>query len=304
MDIRRLEVFCRVVELKSFTRAAEAVLLSQPSVSEHVRILEETVGEKLLDRLGREALPTGAGEILYRYARRIIQLRDEAVQAIGNYRGNLSGAFPFGASTIPGGYILPRIIRTFHEKYADIQVLLKIAGTSAIVKEVLQGTLEVGIVGADPGDLRLECEPLFSDSLLLAVSPTHPWAHRDSVTPMEIEKEPFILREEGSGTRKVMGRVLSEKGVDSSRLRVVAEMGSTEAVRQGVRSGLGVSILSSLALEEDVRRKEVVTVPIEGVHIVRSFYLIRRRNRQPSPVAVSFVGHLRAAVADWVSIPS
>ena len=127
MDIHRLEVFCKLVELKSFTKAAEAVFLSQPTVSEHIRSLESELQEKLIDRLGREALPTQAGKIVYKYAQKIIQLRNEAVQAIENYKGNLAGHLYIGASTIPGTYILPEIIGLFKAQYPAIQVTLKIS---------------------------------------------------------------------------------------------------------------------------------------------------------------------------------
>jgi DNA-binding transcriptional LysR family regulator len=154
MDLHRLEVFCRIVELKSFTRAAETVHLSQPTVSEHIRTLEETAGVKLLDRLGREVIPTQAGQILYRYAQQLLQLRREAVQALHQYRGRLAGHLYLGASTIPGTYILPSLIGTFKAIYPDIQITLRIANSRLTAQEVLNGDLELGVVGAqwhEPG---------------------------------------------------------------------------------------------------------------------------------------------------------
>jgi DNA-binding transcriptional LysR family regulator len=295
VDIRRLEVFCRVLELKSFTRAAEAVLLTQPTVSENIRLLEETVGERLLDRLGREVLPTPAGRILYGYARRIIQLRDEALQAMHQYRGDLSGTLALGASTIPGAYILPPLIESFRLYHPAIQLQLRIADTAAVVEDLLHDRLELGLVGARLKEQRLDCDEAFADELVLTLYPDHPWAGRESVRPEELENEPFILREQGSGTRLVMSQSLREHGVDPARLLVVAEMGSSEAVRQGIKSRLGISILSSLAVAEDVQRGNLVTVPLEGVCIRRPFYLVRRKGRQLSPLALAFYEHLRRA---------
>jgi len=292
MDIRRLEVFCKVVELKSFTRAADAVLLSQPSVSEHVRSLEETLGVKLLDRLGREVLPTGAGRILHRYARRIIQLRDEAEQAIDQFRGTLSGHLPLGASTIPGAYLLPARIEAFREKFPGIRTTLKIAGTARIVDEILRGDLELGVVGARPRDPRLEARQISSDELVLAVYPGHPWAKRGAVAPEELAGQNFILREPGSGTRSVMTDALKERGIDPAALTVVAEVGSTEAVRQSIKARLGVSILSLRAVAEDIERGTLVRVPVEGLELVRPFYLVQRKGREPSPLALAFLEHL------------
>lgn len=295
MDIRRLEVFCRVLELRSFTRAAEAVLLTQPTVSENIRLLEEAVGERLLDRLGREVLPTPAGRILYGYARRIIQLRDEAMQAMQQYRGELTGTLALGASTIPGAYILPSLIESFRLHHPAIQLQLRIADTAAVVEDLLHDRLELGLIGARLKEQRFDCDEMFADELVLTLYPGHPWEGRSSVHPQELENEPFILREQGSGTRLVMSQALREQGVDVARLLVVAEMGSSEAVRQGIKSRLGISILSSLAVAEDVQRGDLLTVALEGVRIRRPFFLLRRKGRQLSPLALAFYEHLRQA---------
>src|SRR5512144_2297912 len=148
MDIHRLEVFCKVVELQSFTKAAQVVLLSQPTVSEHVRSLEELLGEKLLDRLGREVLPTPAGRILYRYAQSIIRLRAEAVQALEKFKGNMAGHLVIGASTIPGTYIVPRCIVAVKTVYPAIQITLTIADTAEIAEGVRSAALEAGLIGS------------------------------------------------------------------------------------------------------------------------------------------------------------
>lgn len=293
MDIRRLEVFCKVVEMKSFTKAAEAVYLSQPSVSEHVRLLEDTLGEKLLDRLGRKVLPTQAGQILYQYARRIIRLRDEAIQTIEEYRGNLSGTLAIGASTIPGAYILPALLEAFKDQNPSIQLVLKIFGTSKVVKDLLEGELELGVIGAKWKDHRLECREFLSDELVVVTSPDHPWAQRKDVSLQELESQPFILRERGSGTRMVMTQALKEHGIDPAQFRTVAEMGSTEAVRQGIKAHIGISIVSSLAVEEDIRRGSLVSVPLKGLRIPRSFYLVYRKSRQMTPLAVAFLNHIQ-----------
>lgn len=292
MDIRRLEIFCRVVELKSFTKAADAVLLSQPTISEHIRLLEDALGEKLLDRLGRQALPTPAGHILYRYARRIIQLRDEALQAMDEYRGNPTGTLAVGASTIPGAYILPSLIERFKTTYPAIRITLKIAGTGAISRDLSRGDIELAIVGAPSKDQELSCQELFSDELVLAVSPGHPLAAHP-VAPLEqLVQYPFLLREEGSGTRAVMTEALRNHGLDPSKLNIVAEMGSTEAIRQGIKAKLGISILSALAIAEDLHNGTLVKVALAGVSMVRPLYLVQRKNRQLTPLALAFLDYL------------
>ncbi len=288
-------VFCKVVELKSFTKASEAVLLSQPSVSESIRLLEEAFGVKLLDRLGREVLPTPAGQILHQYARRILQLRDAAVQAIEDFKGNLSGTLHLGASTIPGAYILPRFIETFKANHPSIRVALKIAGTSQVAQNLLDGDLELGIIGARWKDHLLDSEEIFADELILAVFPGHPWAGRKTVPVQSLKDEPFILREAGSGTRLVMTQALKDHGFDPAQLTAVAEMGSSEAVRQSVKSRLGISILSSLAVQEDLATGNLVQVGIEGLRMPRPFYLAQRKGRQLTPLAQAFLNHLKSA---------
>jgi DNA-binding transcriptional LysR family regulator len=294
MDIRRLEVFCKVLELGSFTKAAEALPLSQPTVSEHIRTLEEMLGEKLIDRLGREALPTPAGKILYQYARGILQLRDEAIQALKEHRGSLSGHVNLGASTIPGTYLLPMLIGSFKEKYPSILLSLRISSSGEIVEGVLDGALEIGLIGAKWNDRRIELEEIFSDELVLTVYPEHPWAQKTGVSLDEIYSEPFILREKGSGTRMVMTQILKEHGFDFSKLRVVAEMGSTESVRQGIKARIGISILSRQAVSEDLERGSLVAASIDGVQMTRPFYLIYRKNRQLSPLCLALLDYLRS----------
>ena len=298
IDIHRLEVFCKVVELKSFTKAAQVVLLSQPTVSEHIRSLEELLGEKLLDRLGREVLPTPAGRILYRYAQSIIRLRAEAVQAIEQFRGNMAGHLIMGASTIPGTYILPRCIGSFKAKHPSIQITLKIADTVEIAEGVLAGNLEAGLIGSLWKNQRLDSTELSFDELLLTVYPEHPWAARKHVELAELANEPFIMRERGSGTRMVMNRILEGHGFDPTRLQVVAEMGSTEAVRQGIKARIGIAIISQQAVAEDLGRGTLAAVALDGVRFLRPFYLVQRRHRQLSPLCMAFLEHVRLSNHD------
>ncbi|HMK35654.1 MAG TPA: selenium metabolism-associated LysR family transcriptional regulator [Desulfomonilaceae bacterium] len=294
MEMRRLEVFCKVVELRSFTRAAEALSLSQPTVSEHIRTLEDGLGEKLVDRLGREVRPTPAGRIFYQYARNIVQMRDEALQALEHFKGNLAGTLVLGASTIPGTYLLPKLIGSFKNAHPAIQITLRISDTANIVEEVLETTLEAGIVGSSLTDRRLTLEEVGSDELVLVVYPGHSWAARGRIPVTELAEEPFILRERGSGTRMVMTKVLETYGFDPSTLPMVAEMGSTEAVRQGVKARIGVSILSRQAVEDDITHGTLVPVTIDGLRLSRPLYLIQRKKRQISPVCAAFLEYLRS----------
>ncbi len=294
MDIHRLMVFCKVIELQSFTRAAEAVSLTQPTVSEHIRALEESVGEKLIDRLGREVLPTPAGKILYQYAREIIILREKAVQALKKFKGNLSGSLHIGASTIPGTYILPGLIGSFKASYPSTHITLKIGSSGEVVQKILDGTVEFAMIGAKWDEKRVALEEVYSDELTLVVYPGHPWECREVVGLDDLAGVAFVSRERGSGTRVVMQQALESAGFSASRLNVVAEMGSTEAVRQAVKAKVGVAILSSHAVIEDIERKTLVPLTLDGLRIRRPFYLAQRKNREASPLCAAFLEHLRA----------
>ena len=292
MELRKLEVFCKVVELKSFTRAAEAVLLSQPTVSEHIRSLEEELSQKLIDRLGREAEPTPVGLILYKYATRILHLHQEAIESVEKYGGRLIGRIMIGSGTIPGTYILPQLIGRFRKQYSSIKATLSIAGSQFIAMEVLRGKLDIGIVGARWSEKGLEWHQVFSDRLALVVSARHPWAGRNTVRLHELQEEPFILREKGSGTRKVIDRILEDNGIPPASLKEVAEIGSTAAIKESVRAGIGISILSVKSVEQEVGCGELITIQIEGVQFERPFYLIKRKKRELSPVAAVFWEYL------------
>ena len=166
MDIRRLEVFCKVVELKSFTKAAKALSLSQPTVSEHIRTLEEMLDEKMVDRLGRAIEATPAGRLFYEYARDILRMREEAMQALMQFKGELSGPLLLGASTIPGTYVLPKLIGSFKNIHPNIQITLKIADSKEVAEQVLKGEVEAGLIGTHWNDGRFDLEEIFSDNLL------------------------------------------------------------------------------------------------------------------------------------------
>jgi DNA-binding transcriptional LysR family regulator len=293
MDLRRLEVFSKVYEMKSFSRAAKACLLSQPTVSEHIRYLETFLEVQLFDRLGREVVPTQAGDILYTYAQRMLNLRREASRSLEMYRGKMSGEIELGGSTIPGQYILPALIGRFKENLGDVRITLIIADTMKITTMVLDGSLELGVVGARMKNSKLHFDQLFDDELVLAVSPEHLWANRSQVRLHELSEAPFIMREHGSGTRMMMVKILEQAGFDHHKLNVVAEMGSTEAIRQGIKAKVGISILSRRAISDDLRFQQLCHIPIQDLSFIRRFYLVTHKKRTRSPLGEAFVSFLK-----------
>jgi DNA-binding transcriptional LysR family regulator len=297
MDLKTLEVFCRIVEERSFTRAAEAVSLTQPTVSGHIKDLETELGLLLLDRAGRTVTPTRAGEILYGYARRILGLRTEAQQAISEHKGGLTGDLALGASSIPGAYVLPPLIAAFKRDHPEATITLHVKGSRDIVRGVGDGTYEVGMVGARFEEGRVRYERYTQDELVLAVPASHLWADRGSVRLRDLIGQPVIMREKGSGTRKVMERALAEHAVDLHRLRVVLEVTSNEAVRQAVKAGAGVAVVSRRAVQDDIRCGVVAALRFRGIHLVRDFFLVMHRTRSRSPLGNAFATFVRTSPA-------
>ncbi len=288
MDARQLEIFVKVAELGSFSRAAEALFLTQPTVSEHIRGLEEELGVRLLDRLGRGAAPTKAGQLLLGYARRILDLHREARQAVDQFQGRMSGELVVAASTIPGEYVLPALIGRFKEKYPDISISLLIGDTQRVVEWILEGRAELAVAGAQIDHRALEYRELMPDELVLVVSAAHPWHGKKTATLEEVRAEPLIVRERGSGSRHALERALAEVGLDLSDFRVVGEMGSTQAIKQGVKAGVGISLISKRAVAEECQHGTLHCVKVKDLRFSRAFYLVTSTTRTRSPLAETF----------------
>jgi DNA-binding transcriptional LysR family regulator len=292
MDLRQLEVFAQVVETRSFSRAAAALRLSQSTVSEHVRLLEEELGTRLLDRLGRETVPTRAGELLHGYARRLLGLRTEARQALDQFLGRVSGVLVVGASTTPGEYVLPPLVGHFRARYPEVGITLQIADTRGIVQAVLDGQVELGLVGAPPQERGLEVRPLMPDQLVVVVPPGHAWFGRDRATLDDLRRESLIVREPGSGSRGAFERALEEAGLDLGAFRIVAEMGTTSAIKQAVKAGVGLSVVSRRAIEDECAHGLLAGVSVTDLSLTRHFYLVTHGARSRSPLCTAFLEFL------------
>ena len=289
MDLWQLKIFCKVVELKSFSRAGKIVHLSQPTVSGHIKDLEDHFGCRLIDRLSKEAVATKAGELLYGYARKILAYRDKAEAAMAEFNGKIKGRLLIGGSTIPGAYLLPRIIGAFTGQYPEVKISLIVEDTEKIIDAVLAGNLEMGVVGAESGQKKIFQEKLIEDELRLIVPQNHPWARRKAIPLNLLLSEPFIVRENGSGTLASIQLNLASAGFTIEDLKIVAELGSTEAVRQGIKNKVGISILSTLAVSEDLKSGSLKAIAIKGLRLKRSFYLTRHKYRSLSPLCRLFI---------------
>ena len=298
MDLWQLHIFCKVVELKSFSKAGDAVHLSQPTVSNHIKDLEEHTGCRLIDRLSKECLPTKAGELLYSYATRLLSLRDEAQSALSRFQGELQGCLGMGGSTIPGGYLLPKIVSRFIQKYPKVRISLRIGDTKGINAAILSGTIELGLVGARATARQLSQEKVLEDTMCVVVPSGHKWAQRSRIALSALLKEPFIIREQGSGTLKSLTEQLAAQGYHLEDLNIIGEMGSTQAVVQSIKCGMGLSILSPIGVADELRSGAMHCLHVDGLSLRRSFYLTTHRHRSQSPLAAAFVEFLVAYLKD------
>jgi len=295
-SFRELEIFCKVVELDSFSKAAEAVFLVQASVSERIASLEKKVGIRLLDRLGRKVIPTTAGELLHKHATLLMEMKETARLEIERFLGLEQGEIHMGGSTIPGEYILPNLIGKFNRQYPKLAVKLTISDSREIENRVLDGEVELGVIGSESSHVNLISRALWADELVLAVSASHPWARRRDVSVDELQKEPFILREEGSGTLKILDAyLLKAGGKGTGALEVSARFGSSTAVKEGIKAGLGMSVLSAKAIDTEMKAGLLNTLKIKGISMHRNFFLIRNKLRIASPSCQAMLEFLLAS---------
>jgi DNA-binding transcriptional LysR family regulator len=292
MDLHQIEIFCMLIKLRSFSGAAEALHLTQPTVSGHIKNLESDLGVTLLDRLGKRVVPTEEGEILYRYGQKLLALRDHARQEIEAISGKMGGLLKIGGSTIPGAYILPALIGAFKKEHPSLSVQLMIDDTAKVTQAVKDGDLCIGIVGARVADGHLESHTFLTDELVVAVPSGHHWAHKKIVPVEALKTEPFIQREEGSGTRRIMEEHLEKAGFSLADLNKVAVVGSSDAVRQAVKAGLGVSILSIRALQDDIQAGRISAVRLKGLKLERSFSIILLKGKSRSLLCQVFLDFL------------
>lgn len=296
---RDLEIFSKVVELESFSKAAKAVFLAQATVSERIASLESKIGARLLDRLGRKVVPTAAGELLHKHATLLLEMKATAQQEVDRFLGLEEGEIALGGSTIPGEYILPNLMGQFNQKHPHLAINLTIADSSRIEKEILSGKLEIGVIGSKSESSNLLCQKLWRDELVLAVPAKHPWAKRKSIPLKALYNEPFILRERGSGTLKILETYLNTNKIEGLHaFDVRARFGSSTAIKEGIKAGLGLSILSKRALDTEIKAGLIKTLRVEGLSMTRNFYVIRNKQRIASPPCQAMLNFLMASTED------
>ncbi|MEA3222333.1 MAG: selenium metabolism-associated LysR family transcriptional regulator [Thermodesulfobacteriota bacterium] len=276
--MEQLEALVYLVEERSFSRAARKMFLTQPSLTKRIKNLEQVVNARIINRQNTGITLTPEGKVAYGYAKRILKLRDEAREKVSMVRDDASGNIFISASTIPATYILPQVLKSFSMSYPNIKIHIQTTDSEETLEMILDNRSEIGFIGKQSLNRKLISEPLWDDCLVLVVPKNHPWSKESLVTFESLCKEPFIMRERGSGTREVLeDYVLKNTGRGLAQFNVVCEVGSSEAVKEAVMVGLGVSILSIHAVKREVAKGDLVCIPIQDFSIRRNFYLIYKR---------------------------
>jgi DNA-binding transcriptional LysR family regulator len=297
MDTRQLRAFCAVVERASFSQAAEQLGVTQPAVSLQIRSLEKRLGLQLLDRSGRRVEPTDAGRRLYRSAQRLLAQEEQLLAELGEEaEGDLTGRLELGASTGPGGIVIPVVLCEFQARHPGVHVALTVSDTQRIVEQVARRELELGVVGAARRHRGAVFEPFFRDEVVLAVPAGHRFAGR-TISTGELRDEPLVLMQEGAGVRQVVDDELRAVGIRLRDLDVRLELGLQESARSAVLAGFGVTFISRSAIDADVAAGTLAVAHVEGLDASREIALVRSAGRAETRVAQAFVDFARERLA-------
>lgn len=299
MADRRLQVFHAVAKQMSFTKAAETLFMTQPAVTFQIKQLEEHFNTRLFERgHGRIAL-TPAGEIVLEYAERILALSSELETRLREMTGRLSGPLLIGASTTIAEFLLPRVLGEFKSQHPEVQPKLVVANSEAIENRVAEHTLDIGLIEAPSHLPSLLTQMCCEDELQVIVAPAHPLAKTKTVTPKQLIAYPYVSRESGSGTREFTDLYFRKAGVNPTDLSVVMELGSPEALKGVVGTGLGFAILSKATVAKEQKLGELVAVPLNP-KLLRSLSLVYPKEKFRSRLVNTFVEFAQGRLKDTV----
>jgi DNA-binding transcriptional LysR family regulator len=297
MDTRQLAAFCAVVERRSFSQAAERLGVTQPAVSLQIRSLEKRLGRQLLDRSGRRVEPTEAGLRLYRSAQRMLALEEQLLGELeSDDEGALSGTLELGASTGPGGTVVPLLLCEYQRRHPDVHVALSVSDTQRVVAQVANRELELGVVGASRRHRGVVFEPFFRDEVVLVCPHGHPLAGK-TVAVDALREQPLLVMQEGAGVRQVIEDELRAHGIRLRDLDVRLELGLQESVRSAALAGYGLTFISRAAVDADLAAGTLAIVRVRGLDAAREISLVRATGRAETRVAQAFVAFARERLA-------
>ena len=288
VTLRQMRVFAAVARHLSFTRAAQELHLTQPAVSQQVRLLEEEVGMPLFEHIGRKIRLAPAGLELLRYATQVTELLREAGETLAAMRGLKRGVLKLGAVST-AKYFAPTLLSAFAPAYPEVTIKFTVANREEIVKLLGANELDLVIMGRPPRELDTTAEPFARHPLVIIASPDHPLARRRHIPLKSLTRETFIIREQGSGTRASMEHVFRERGVP---FRATMEVSSNETIKQAVMAGMGLSFISSHTIGLEAGAGKLAILDVAGLPVVRDWYVIHLREKILSPIAAAFRGYL------------
>ena len=294
VQLPHLETFSKAAELGSFTAAAKALGLTQAAVSQRVQALEKSLGKSLFDRTGGRVLLTEAGRTLYAFAQRIIDLHREARREAAGHCPPVAGELVIAASSVPGEHLLPALLAAFGQKYPHVRVRAAVTDSVAVMGRVGRGEVSVGLVGRKADNPNFEFRFLASDRMILVAPPGHALAREKAVTVGQLAAHPLILREAGSGLRHCFEKSLERAGRSLAELRVALELGSNEAIKEAVYRGVGVAVLSALAVQKELKSGTLHALAVKDIHCDREMFVVQDRRRVPPLTARLFLNFLDA----------
>ncbi|MCX8034066.1 MAG: selenium metabolism-associated LysR family transcriptional regulator [Thermodesulfovibrio sp.] len=293
MEDHKLKVFCTVAETKSFSKTSEIIHLTQPAVSLQIQALEELYETKLFDRSAGSITLTPSGEILYKYAKQILTLYAEAAKEISKITGLIKGCVKVGAGTTVGSYILPAVAVDFKKKHPKIRLSISIGNAKKILEMLNTNLIDFGVISEMPGKSKFNVESIISDELCVICPSDHPLYKQKTVSIYDVVKEPFVIREEGSSTRVIIEKFLSDNGLSISDLHIALILGSTDSIKEAVEKGMGLSIVSKWAIRKEVSCGSLKVLKLKEGKITRDFYVLLPKNSILAPAVEEFIHYVK-----------
>ncbi len=289
MDFKQLQSFVSVVKLKSFSKAADMMYLTQPTVSGHIQALENELGAILLNRNGNKNISaTKAGGILFSYALDILNKRENVLFDLSKFQGSIAGILEISASTIPEQYVLPQLITNFNNLYPDVHFNLMRYDSQQVIDKILCGEIDFGIVGFKKELPQLTYMELMKDKIILIAPARKPYLSMENIDIQSLLELKILLREAGSGTRKSLENALGKHNFSVKDFNVIAYIENTETIKECVKNGLGLSFISEKAVEQEIEHNVLKILPVKNMEIERKFYFVYHKTRALSPLAETF----------------
>lgn len=287
-----LQVFVKVVEKGNFSKAAEELHMTQPAVSQHIQSLERMYGTKLLERNNKYVRLNKPGHIVYDHAKEILGIYSKISGLLDDLSNSPKGPLAIGASYSFGEYVLPHLISQLHSKFPDIQPSIMIGNTKDVSELVLRNQLDIGIIEGEYHDSHLDMEPFADDSMYIIASAKHRLLEKkEEISPQDLEKETWIIREEGSGTREASDKLLKQLAITPKEVMV---FGSTQLIKESVEAGLGITLLSQVTFRKELKLGLIKTLPVKATPHKRKFSIILRKTSYQTKALEVFIQLLRA----------